>query len=80
LREHQRHVLIVARETATESAARDRATRADEAGHFGFVRHREAGIEIGLERELAQQREQKASIVLIATSRCGRAVDASARP
>ena len=56
LREHERHILVVAREAAADAkSAVERLVH--QPRHLGLICHREAGIEIGLERELAQQRQ-----------------------
>ena len=57
LREHQPHRRIVARACRGRRAARDRAPRRRAASTSVSSAMREAGIEIGLERELAQQRQ-----------------------
>ena len=56
LREHQRHVLVLAGEAAAD-AQRAVERLVDEPRHLGVVGHRESGVEVGLERKLAQQRE-----------------------
>ena len=56
LREHERHVLVLARHRAA-GAQRAVERLVDEPRHLGLVGHREARIEVGLERELAQQRQ-----------------------
>ena len=56
LREHERDVRLVLRQ-AGEDPQRLIERLFDQPRHFGLVRHLEAGIEIRLERELAQQRQ-----------------------
>ena len=56
LREHQRHVVVVARQGAAD-AQRLIERLADQPRHLGVVGEVEARIDVGLERELAQQRQ-----------------------
>ena len=56
LREHQRHIVVVARDAAADPQ-RLVERLADQARHLGLVGEIEAGIDVGLERELAQQRQ-----------------------
>ena len=56
LREHQRHVVVVARDAAAD-AQRLIERLADQPRHLGVVRQLEAGIDVGFERKLAQQRQ-----------------------
>ena len=56
LREHQRHVVVVAREAAADPQ-RLVERLADQPRHLGVVGEVEAGIDVGFERKLAQQRQ-----------------------
>ena len=56
LREHQRDIAILARDR-DQDPHRSIERRGDEPRHLGLVGKLEGGIDVGLERELAQQRE-----------------------
>ena len=57
LREHQRDVGLLSAQRAAGPHRSVIERLLDEPRHLGLVRHVEAGIEIGLERKLAQQRQ-----------------------
>ena len=56
LREHQRHIVVVSRDAAAD-AERLVERLADQPRHLGVVGELEPGIDVGLERKLAQQRQ-----------------------
>ena len=56
LREHQRHIVVVARDAAAD-AERLIERLADQPRHLGVVGEVEPGIDVGFERKLAQQRQ-----------------------
>ena len=89
LREHERDVRIRSGQ-AGEDAQRPIERLLDEPRHLGLVRHVEAGIEVRLERELAQQRQAERvdradrdlaePIAQLASSAPGRTPSAPPRP